>query len=236
MADPTNLGQIEITASGSSKPSTDLRVRLKVPGRYFSQPQVRGLNNELVGRVRGQDTGGAAASNFGYIIFPYTPNISFDYKADYGTFHPVHSNFVQYYYTHSSVGAISITGRFTVQNDDDAGVYLATTTLLKGLTKMRFGKDPDAGTPPPICRLYAYGNYMLDNIPVVINTFRVELPDNVDYYRLDPENKSKVSAAFNYPASVPTISTIAITCLPVFSRKEQLSMSYEKFLQGVGVL
>ena len=167
---------VNIKSVINSEKRQDTRVRIRVPAQYLTQG-TNGLYNEL------QTLGG--------IIFPYTPNISFDYKADYGTFHPVHSNFVQYYYTHSSVGAISITGRFTVQNDDDAGVYLATTTLLKGLTKMRFGKDPDAGTPPPICRLYAYGNYMLDNIPVVINTFRVELPDNVDYYRLDPENKSK---------------------------------------------
>ena len=98
MADPTNLGQIEITASGSSKPSTDLRVRLKVPGRYFSQPQVRGLNNELVGRVRGQDTGGAAASNFGYIIFPYTPQIQTSYRANYEPTDIVHTNYKQYFY------------------------------------------------------------------------------------------------------------------------------------------
>jgi hypothetical protein len=236
MADTVDAGSITVTGLNSSKPSTDLRVRIKVPGRYFSQSQTRGLNDELVGRVRSAPNNSGNLDNTaptsGQIIFPYTPNISFDYKADYSTLHPTHSNFIQHYYTHSSVGAIAISGKFTVQNDADAGVYIATTTLLKALTKMRFGLDPDAGAPPPICRLFAFGNYMLDNIPIVISSFRIELPDNLDYYKLD----TKKQTTYTGPIAVPTLSTIAISCLPVFSRKEMLTMDYKKFLQGVGVL
>jgi hypothetical protein len=208
-------------ASGS-KLGNDLRVKVRVPSKYLV-PTTSGLKNEL--------------ANLGGIIFPYTPTINYEVKADYSTANPMHSNFAINFYQRSSIGAISISGKFSVENENDAGVYIATMHLLKSLTRMRSGgvstagagrgssayTDSDSGAPPPVCRLDAHGEMMLNNVPVVITSYRVELPDSVDYFTLP--------ATSVYGAtSVPTMSTIAITCLPMYSRNEMQRFSVTGYL------
>jgi len=187
------------------------RVRIRVPLNY--------LNNYTMGR-------NSELGKLGGIIFPYTPSISYDVKADYTASNPLHSNFPINFYQRSSVGPISISGKFTVESAEDARVYLATIHLIKALTKMRSGGstgDEDSGAPPPICRLDAYGE-MLKNVPVVITSLRVELPDSVDYYT----TKDDVTGQ----TSVPVISTIAITCLPMYSRAEMQSFSVDNYVNN----
>jgi hypothetical protein len=149
----------------------------------------------------------------------------------------MHSNFAINFYQRSSVGPISITGKFSVENEADAGAYISTVHLLKSLTRMRSGgasnagagrggntfSDSDSGAPPPVCRLDAHGEMGLNNVPVVISSYRIEMPDNVDYFTLP--------ATSNYGAtSVPTVSTIAITCLPMYSRNEMQRFSVTGYL------
>jgi hypothetical protein len=194
-----------------NKIGQDLRVKIRVPSKYLTAATV-GMNGEL--------------EQLGGIIFPYTPNISFEAKADYSSQQPLHSNFAINFYQKSSIGSISISGKFSVQNEKDAGVYIATMHLLKALTKMRSGGtsgDPDSGAPPPVCRLDGHGDMMLNNVPVVITSFKIDLPDSVDYFTL-PSN-------LTYSAtSVPTISTISVTCLPMYSRNEMQNFSVTGYL------
>jgi hypothetical protein len=196
-----------------NKIGEDLRVRIRVPEKYLTAATV-GMNIEL--------------EQLGGIIFPYTPNISFEAKADYSSQQPLHSNFAINFYQKSSIGSISISGKFSVQNEKDAGVYIATMHLLKALTKMRSGGmsgDPDSGAPPPVCRLDGHGDMILSNVPVVITSFKIDLPDSVDYFTL-PSN-------ITYSAtSVPTISTISVTCLPMYSRNEMQNFSVTDYLNN----
>jgi hypothetical protein len=47
---------------------------------------------------------------------------------------------------------------------------------------MRYGEgDPLRGAPPPVLVFSAYGTYMFENVPVVVQNFSVQLPDEVDY-------------------------------------------------------
>lgn len=207
--------EINTTDITGKKLGNDLRVRIKVPQSYLTSA-TSGLSNEL------------SASNLQGIIFPYTPNISFEYNATYATANPTHSNFNINFYQKSNVGSISITGKFSVENIKDAAVYIATNRLLKALTKMKSGSytgDADSGSPPPVCRLFAYGEWMLNNVPVAIQNFRVELPDGVDYFTMP---KSGVYSM----TSVPTLSTIAITCLPMYSRDEMLKFNVNQYIAG----
>jgi len=194
----------------------DTRVKIQVPDQYWSDITA-GPFDELV-------------LNKG-IIFPYTPAISYENKAEYTPVNPVHSNFTQYFYKNSSVSPIRISGKFTVQNDRDAAVYLSTVHLLKALTKMRSGGlkvDALSGSPPPVCRLFAYGLLMIENVPIVINSFQLELPDNVDYYTL---GKSSGSAYSIYETNaVPIISTITLNCYPIYSRNEMQKFNVKDFV------
>jgi len=199
--------------------AVDTRVIIKVPKAYLTS--YTGLNGEL----------GSDKSIKG-IIFPYTPTISVENKADYETINPTHSNFNQYFYKHSSVGTISIQGKFTVQNESDAAAYISTVQLLRALTKMQWGNDPFAGSPPPVCRLNAYGAYMFPNVPITITSFRLELPESVDYFTAgaNPNGAYAGSSFGKNPTSVPILSTIAITCIPMYSRQEISSFSIDKWL------
>lgn len=145
----------------------DLRARIVVPGNYITAATVGNLGRDELSNG---------------IIFPYTPQIQLEYGATYSAANVTHSNYTQYFYNNSAVSTINISGKFTVQNDRDARVYIATKHLLAALTKMPYADDPGAGSPPPICRLFAYGQYMFKNIPIAIGSFRIDLPAEVDYY------------------------------------------------------
>lgn len=203
--------------------TSDNRVKIRVPSQY----------------MRGDITGGpgGALSHLGGIVFPYTPGITYEYKADYAAQNPTHANFGLNFYHRSAVSNISIQGKFTVQNAEDAAVYLSTMHLLKALTRMQTGNDSDPGSPPPVCRLDAYGDYMIKDVPVAISSFRIELPDAVDYYTIgkDVTNLSNsYFESFYGQTTVPTISTIAITCIPMYSRDEMQNFSVDKWLEYSG--
>jgi hypothetical protein len=93
---------------------------------------------------------------------------------------------------------------------------------------MRFGDDRNAGSPPPVCRLDAYGTFMLENIPVAITSFKNLLPNNVDFYTLGKENGS----VFQSQISVPTVSDIQVTCLPMYSRDEMQKFTVTGWLKN----
>lgn len=197
----------------SDKPATpqfeggnDHRARLIVPSSY------------LTGQV-------SILSKMQGIIFPYTPDISQEYSASYSGINTVHSNYTQHFYKNSAVGDISITAKFTVQNETDAEVYLSIIHLLRVLTKMKFGDDDNAGSPPPVCRLYAYGDYMFNKTPVVVSSFRLQLPDNVDYF------STAISSGFNI-STVPVSSSITMQLKPIYSRNEQLKFTVREWQSG----
>ena len=187
----------------------DFRAIIKVPTSYsFSQSVTNGLD---------------MLSSRG-VLFPYTPTISQEMSASYNTLNPTHSNYALHFYKNSSAGPITVTGKFTVQNTDDAIFWVATTHLLRSLTKMRFGDDPGAGAPPPVCRFSAYGPYQYQNVPVVIQSFKVDLPDNVDYYVTPTLELSDRTGFSDIPqgTSVPISSSITVVLLPMYSRRELL--------------
>jgi hypothetical protein len=194
-------------ARGNIK-SPDMRVKIRVPTDYLNSPYTNTL------------------SALGGVLFPYTPSIDYEQKAEYTQANPLHSNFTLNFYKNSSIGPISITGKFTVQNDNDAMFYLSTVHLLRSLTKMRSGDDGNSGSPPPVCRLDAYGDFMLVNVPVAISTFKNALPTNVDFYTLGKHADSKFQSEIN----VPVLSEIQVTCLPMYSRNEMQGFSVTKWL------
>lgn len=204
---------VNITDIQGRQPFDDMRVRILVPPKYITL-LTSGSRNELL--------------NLGGIIFPYIPQISCEFKADYTSANPMHSNFPVNFYQRSSVSAISISGKFTVENEKDAAVYIATTHLLRSLTRMRSGGassgDADSGAPPPVCRLHAHGAMMFNNVPVAITSFRMEMPDGVDYFTLtnDPIYGT---------AAIPMVSTIAITCMPMYSRNEMQAFSVSNYVR-----
>lgn len=119
------------------------------------------------------------------IIFPYTPNITVTYAANYQSVAPVHTNYKIFQYESSNVDSINITCDFTAQDTAEANYLLAVIHFLRSVTKMFYGQDeyPKPGTPPPLCYLTGLGEYQFNEHPLAISNFTYNLPTDVDYIR-----------------------------------------------------
>jgi hypothetical protein len=229
---PTTVNFYDRTGTQLKK---DHRVRIQVPavyGKNTGKGASSIYHTQFTQGDKFQKELSPSNGGVGGIIFPYTPQITLEHKADYTTSNQMHSNFAQHFYQRSSVSPITITGKFTVQDDEDANVYLSTIHMLRGLTKMHFGPDANAGSPPPVCKLYAWGSWMLWNIPVVVTSFRNELPDTVDYYSLSTGEGADVKTTLFQDTMVPVVSSITVTLLPMYSRREQQTFGVENWFNG----
>ena len=127
------------------------------------------------------------------VIFPYTPQIIVNYQADYNKSQPTHSNYAQYFYTGSQITDIQLTGTFTAQSTKEADYLLAVIHFLRSATKMNYGQDANAGTPPPMVFLDGHGENQFNDHPCVIQQFNYVLPPDVDYVRTSGSDNQTVN-------------------------------------------
>ena len=131
------------------------------------------------------------------LIFPYTPKISMSYNVNYEKTDFIHSNLSFNSYKNSPPPTISLNAKFTADTKANAIHMLSAVWFLQacskcdtGLNTMSKGDNKNtanrsgAGLPPPVLYLNGYANLM-DNIPVIIDGFTVDYPDDIDYVRLD---------------------------------------------------
>lgn len=152
---------------------SDWRVRLSLAGKakYLYRGDQPGILAPL------KDTDG--------VIFPYTPQVTVSYAANYDQSELTHSNYKIYQYRSSSVDSVSISCDFTAQDTFEANYLLAVIHFFRSVTKMFYGQDqfPKPGTPPPLCYLTGLGSFQFDNHPLAITQFNYSLPTDVDYIR-----------------------------------------------------
>ena len=212
----SSVPEVNFFNKTGSQLTEDHRVRIQVPTSYVSGIYTNGGNKTITDNLLTRQQG---------IVFPYSPQIQLEHKADYTSAPVTHSNFQQHFYQRSNVGNITVTGQYSVQNDADAEIYLSTVHLLRSLTKMLTGADVNAGSPPPVCRFFAYGPYMFKNVPVAISSFRADLPEKIDYFTVSSDSIFKNTM-------VPTLSSITVTLIPMYSRREQRDFTVGGWLSG----
>lgn len=216
---------------------TDWRVRLTVPDGPLTQ-FFDFENNPIMQPL--------AASNG--MFWPLTPTMQIAHQANYNAMDMTHSNFPHQAYQNSQIDAINIIGEFPVQNSEDAKHWVATVNFLRTATKMFFGKDDGLnglkGNPPPIMHLYGYGDHMFNRVPVVINSFNVELRQGIDYistkqgttpYRElnGPDAGFDLSVTQGESSTwAPTLSNISVLITPIYSRDSVKNFSMKKFVRG----
>ena len=131
------------------------------------------------------------------LIFPYTPKITMSYNVNYEKTDFIHSNLSFNSYKNSPPPTISLNAKFTADTKANAIHMLSAVWFLQacskcdtGLNTMSKGDNKNtanrsgAGLPPPVLYLNGYANLM-DNIPVIIEGFSVDYPEDIDYVRLD---------------------------------------------------
>jgi len=117
------------------------------------------------------------------IIFPYTPTIDIQYRAEYNAYSPTHSNYQHYFYKNSSVQTVQMVAEFTAQDTIEAEYLLACIHFLKSCSKMFYGRDAQRGSPPPLLYLTGLGEYQFNEAPCAITEFNYNLPNDVNYIR-----------------------------------------------------
>ena len=217
---------------------TDWRVRLQVPDASPLQKFFDFDNNPILQPL---------ASSQG-IFWPLTPTMTIQHSSNYNAMDQVHSNFPHQAYQNSQVDSINIIGEFPVQNSEDAKHWVATVHFLRTVTKMFFGSEEGIdglkGNPPPILHMFGYGDHMYHKVPVVVNTFNLELRQGIDYistkqtntpYRqLNGPDAGEYLAAQDAESQTwaPTLSNISVLITPIYSRDSIKNFSMKKFVNG----
>ena len=211
------------TASFSNTQGKDWRVKLSLP----NDPNFVNNNPILAPLV---STGGLA--------FPFTPSIVMSHTANYQAIQPVHTNYPFYAYENSQIDQMVITGPFIIQNALEAQYWVAVLHYLRSFTKMYYGQSANNGNPPPVVRLNGYGDYVFNNVPVVISNFTLDLPGEVDYIATQIGNNSNVQNGIEGAniSFTPVESQITVTVQPTYSRAEVEQFSLDSFVRGDMIL
>ena len=127
------------------------------------------------------------------VIFPYTPQISTSYKANYSNYDLTHSNYRGYFYQNSYTDNVTITATFTAQNTEEANYLLAVIHFFRSVTKMFYGQSQNLGSPPPMCFLTGLGEMQFNKHPVLVTSFNYNLPADVDYIRAGSANNLQLN-------------------------------------------
>ena len=116
-------------------------------------------------------------------------------------------------------------GQKNIENEDDAKYWVACVHFLRTMTKMFYGNGDHIGNPPLISRLNGYGKYVLNDIPVLLKNFQIELGSDIDYVPVTLSGDPK-------PNYVPTRSTITVTCSPNYARSAVSRFNLKEFANG----
>ncbi len=214
--------------------TTDWRVRLQIPTGADATYNAIMADNELFEPLvpsRG-------------VFWPLTPAVVITHTANYNPLSQTHSNYPFQAYQNSQVDGYNIIGEFPVQNSEDAKHWVATVNFLRTVTKMFFGKEQDLkGNPPPILHMSGYGDHMFNKVPVIVNSFNVELRPGIDYISTrqntsiynTARTREKLLGLPELDANqtwAPTLSNISVLVTPVYSRESIKRFSLSDFARG----
>jgi hypothetical protein len=236
--DPSSsrLNTLNLTSFQKSSPSVtlsgaelnDKRVRISMlpnsPAIFYKDK----LGNALLYNYLGATNG---------VLFPFQPKVDISFSANYQTQKVTQSNFTFYNYENSELKPFELTCDFPARNISEGQYVIAAITFLRSLTMMFTGMDNSianngynlAGSPPLVVSLQGMGFGGLDYIPIVITNITTSYPDNVDYITIKMTQAANLSSEI---IKIPTLTTISVSCLPMFSRTFASQFSALDFSSG----
>jgi hypothetical protein len=163
----------------------------------------------------------------GGVVWPVLPTMEIRTTANYSELAPVHNNYPFLSYKNSQVDAINISGDFICETERDAAYWIAATTFFRTVTKMFYGQGANAGNPPPVCSLNGYGSMMFSNTPIVVKSFSVSMPNDVNYIKVSPNLTNS-----ERPTWVPIKSNISVEVQPIYNRADMRQFSLTEYANG----
>lgn len=217
-AEPSKSTAMQASFTTPNDYGDDWRVRVSIPqvGTFSTSPMfdpLRETNNSLV--------------------WPTVPTVLLSNTAQYNEITNVHSNYPFPQYQSSRPEEIQISGQFPVQNDQDGKYWIAAVHFCRSVTKMFYGETSNKGSPPPLLKLNGYGDYVLKNLPVVMTSFTVDLPADVDYIKASYNTSDDLYNNYTGQAGyVPSLSTITCTFKVTYSRNKVANFNLDDFVNG----
>lgn len=159
------------------------------------------------------------------VMFPFTPQVTVTYQANYDSIHTVHTNMATPAYNNSGVEEIQVQGEFVANTVADANYVYAVIHFLKSATKSFNMAESNAelqGSPPPVMRFYYLGKGGFNNMPVVVTSFNMTYPKEVDYVSCGFEGDGFVSSM------IPAECSISITLKPAYDRSMLVGNTKDK--------
>lgn len=197
----------------------DWRVRLSLPESFMTSPLLAPFKEAKA------------------LIFPFTPQIQINHSAVYDAMDTVHSNYQFLSYNQSKIDTINLTADFYCEDAAQARYWVAAVHYFRSVTKMHYGETANAGSPPPVVKLSGYGDFVFNNVPVVVASFNMELSKEVDYIATKLSGQSGdatsgASGANDKISYAPVRSTFNIELKPIYSREQVRKFSLDDFAEG----
>lgn len=164
----------------------------------------------------------------GGMIFPYSPAINFAQSVSYMDLQLVHSNYDFAAYTRTPTCTLTVSGKFTVQNQTEGLYALAAIHFLRTASKSYFGekdaKIGKAGLPPPVLLFSAYGKYMYNKLRVILKNHSWNYEETMD---------TIVVKAANGSVRLPALFTIQVELMVVQTpQRVRTEFSFDEFAAG----
>lgn len=162
------------------------------------------------------------------VIFPYSPTIQFSQSVSYADLQLVHSDTDYPAYTRTPSATISVTGKFTVQNQREGQYAMAVIHFLRAASKSYFGKTDagsgEAGLPPPVLTFSAYGAYVFNAVRCVLKSHSWSFDETTDTVAVSVGGQS---------VRLPALFSISCELMPVQTpRRMREDFSFNAFASG----
>lgn len=171
------------------------------------------------------------------VLFPFQPKVDISFSANYQAQKVTQSNFVFYSYENSELKPFDLTCNFPVRNPFEGQYVIAAITFLRSLTMMFTGNDNNfgnngldlAGSPPLVVSLQGMGFGGLDYVPIVVSNVTTSYSDDVDYVTITLPGVANLA---NETIKLPSMLSISVSCIPMFSRAFASQFSALDFSTG----
>lgn len=213
----TSITQVGSYSASPRTSGSDWRVRIELP---------------RLDEYRGSSVFSPLMQSNASMVFPTTPQIMVSHSANYNVIAPTHTNYPYPTYVNSSVEDITVTAEWPVENEADGRYWIASVHFLRSITKMFYGSSTNLGAPPPVVNFYGYGDFVFNQVPVVVKLFSLDLPDSVDYIKVPIGGGFSTDDSSSSYSYVPTLSRLNVTLSPAFSRDETRQFNLDKFTKG----
>jgi len=154
----------------------------------------------------------------GGLIFPFTPSITETNSSNWEVMQFTHNNYDYRSFTNNKSPTISINGLFVANSKENARLMLETRHFLRSFTKMEQGikAEERAGIVPPVLLFSAYGKYMYNEVPVIIESYSFPLPSDVDYQSVFDDNDEETKVPYKCDITI----NLVVQTNPTKIRKE----------------